>query len=131
MRALPEKVKQLLRKKVFAHLATVMPDGSPQVSPVWVDVDGDTILVNSAEGRLKDQNVRKDKRVALSVTDPDNPYSAVMIRGRVVDITNNGADAHIDKMAGKYLGKDKYPFRSPNEKRVLYKIQADRLASMG
>jgi len=131
MRALPEKVKQLLRKKVFAHLATVMPDGGPQVSPVWVDVDGDTILVNSAEGRLKDTNVRKDKRVALSVTDPDNPYNSVMIRGRVVDITNDGADAHIDKMAGKYLGKDKYPFRSPDEKRVIYKIRADRVASMG
>ena len=131
MRALPEKVKQLLRKKVFAHLATVMPDGGPQVSPVWVDVDGDTILVNSAEGRLKDANVRKDKRVALSATDPDNPYNAVMIRGRVVDITNEGADAHIDKMASKYLGQDKYPFRAPNEKRVIYKIRPERLATMG
>ena len=90
MHALPENVKQLLSKKVFAHLATVMPDGAPQVSPVWVDVDGDTILVNSAEGRLKDKNVRKDKRVALSVTDPDNPYHSVSIRGRVVDLAGAG-----------------------------------------
>src|SRR5688572_4468764 len=104
MRALTDKVKQVLGKKAFAHLATVMPDGSPHVSPVWVDVDGDTILINSAEGRLKDRNVRKDKRVALSATDPDNPYQSVTIRGRVAEITNEDADRHIDSMAKKYLG---------------------------
>src|SRR5262245_57181863 len=131
MRALPEKVKQLLRKKVFAHFATMMPsDDGPQVSPVWVDVDGDTILINSAEGRLKDKNVRADSRVALSATDPDNPYHAVMIRGRVVEITTQGADGHIDRMAKKYMGVDKYPFRQPGEKRVLYKIEADKVAVM-
>ena len=77
MRALSDKVKKLLGKKAFAHLATLMADGSPQVSAVWVDVDGDTILVNSAEGRLKDKNVHGDKRVALSVVDPDNPYESI------------------------------------------------------
>jgi PPOX class probable F420-dependent enzyme len=131
MRALSDKIKQVLGKKAFAHLATVMPDGSPQVSPVWVDVDGNTILINSAEGRLKDQNVRNDKRVALSLTDPDNPYHAVMIRGRVVEITNASADQHIDKMAKKYLGQDKYPYRQPGEKRVLYRIEPERISTMG
>jgi PPOX class probable F420-dependent enzyme len=131
MRALPTSVKQLLGKKVFVHLATVMPDGSPQVSPVWVDVEGDSILVNSATGRVKDENLKRDKRVALSVTDPDNPYRAVMIRGRVTEITESGARAHIDKMAKKYVGQDTYSFGKPGEVRVLYKIQADTISTMG
>jgi PPOX class probable F420-dependent enzyme len=131
MRTLPDKVKTLLQKPVFVHLATSMPDGGPQVSPVWVDVEGDAILINSAEGRLKDKNVRADARVALSVTDPENPYSAVMIRGRVVGITNDGADAHIDKLAKKYMGKDTYPYHSPTAKRVIYKIEAEKVSTMG
>ncbi len=131
MRALPPKVKAMLQKPVFVHLATAMDDGSPQVSPVWVDVEGDTILINSAEGRLKDKNVRGNKRVALSATDPENPYQAIMIRGRVVDITNEGADAHIDKMAKKYMGKDTYPYRNPAEKRVIYKIAPTKTSQMG
>jgi PPOX class probable F420-dependent enzyme len=131
MSGLSPKVKKLLGKKTFAHLATVMPDGSPQVSPVWVDIEGDTILVNSAEGRLKDKNVRRDQRVALSATDPENPYEAVMIRGRVVEVTKQGADEHIDRMAKKYIGKDKYPFSQPGEVRVLYRIEADKIAAMG
>jgi PPOX class probable F420-dependent enzyme len=130
MRALSDKVKQLLGKQAFAHLATVMPDGSPQVSPVWVDVEGDTILVNSAEGRLKDKNIQRDKRVALSLTNPENPYQAVMIRGRVTEITKQGADQHIDKMAKKYLGKDKYPGRAAGEVRVLYKIEPEKVSTM-
>ena len=130
MRALSDKVKQLLGKQAFAHLATVMPDGSPQVSPVWVDVEGDTILVNSAEGRLKDKNIQRDKRVALSLTNPENPYQAVMIRGRVTEITKQGADQHIDKMAKKYLGKDKYPGRAPGEVRVLYRIEPEKVSTM-
>jgi PPOX class probable F420-dependent enzyme len=131
MRALPDKVKQVLGKKTFVHLATLMPDGSPQVSPVWVDVDGNTIVVNSAQGRLKDKNIEKDKRVALSLTDPDNPYESITIRGRVAEVTTEGADQHIDKMAKKYLGKDKYPFRQPGEVRVLYKIQPEKVSTMG
>ena len=131
MRALSDKVKQVIGKKTFAHLATVMPDGGPQVSPVWIDVDGNILVVNSAEGRLKDKNVRKDQRVALSLTDPDNPYHSVMIRGRVVEITNQNADQHIDKMAKKYLGQDKYPFRQPGEKRVIYRIEPERVSTMG
>lgn len=131
MRALPAKVKELLGKKVFVHLATVMPDGSSQVSPVWADVEGDLIVVNSAKGRLKDNNIERDRRVALSFTDPDNPYSAVMIRGRVTEITQQGANETIDKLAKKYLGVDKYPYGQPGEVRVLYKIEAQKIATMG
>jgi PPOX class probable F420-dependent enzyme len=108
-----------------------MPDGSPQVSPVWVDVSGDTIVVNSAKGRRKDENLRGDVRVAISATDPDNPYVSVTIRGRVVENTTKGADAHADAMAKKYLGKDKYPFAQPGEVRVIYKIEPEHVSLMG
>ena len=128
---IPDKYKDLFNKKAFAELATLMPDGSPQVTPVWCDYDGQHVLVNSARGRLKDRNVERDPRVALSIPDPDNPYRYLAVRGRVVEITEKGADEHIDKMAKKYLGKDKYPFRQPGEKRVLYKIEPQRVQSYG
>jgi PPOX class probable F420-dependent enzyme len=131
MKALPESWKSTLNKPVFVHLTTLMPDGSPQASPVWVDLDGDTIVVNSAQGRVKDKNMRRDPRVAISVIDPDNPYKAIMIRGRVANISTQGADEHIDRMAKKYLGKDKYPFRSPNEVRVIYRIEPQQFSAMG
>jgi PPOX class probable F420-dependent enzyme len=131
MANIPSSHADILDKKSFAHIATLMPDGSPQVTPVWVDHDGDTILVNSAKGRRKDQNLERDGRVAVSITDPDNPYRALMIRGKVVKITTDGADAHIDKMAKKYMGKDKYPFRKPGEERVLYVIQVEKASTMG
>ena len=124
---IPEEFRDILEKKAFVHLATRMKDGSPQVSPVWVDVDGDRIVVNSARGRLKDRNMRADDRVALSATDPDNPYRALMIQGRVVEITEDGAEEHIDKMAKKYLGKDKYPFRREDEKRIIFKIKPENV----
>lgn len=127
---LSQNNKDIFSKKALVHIATRMPDGSPQVSPVWVDLDGDRIVVNSAKGRLKDRNMRADPRVALSVTDPDNPYVAIMIRGKVVKITEEGADAHIDKMAKKYLGQDRYPNRMPDEVRVLYYIEPERIATM-
>ena len=128
---LSNELVELLGKRTFVHLATCMDDGSPQVSPVWIDVDRGRILVNSAKGRLKDRNMRSDPRVALSVTDPENPYQGMMIRGRVVEITEDGADDHIDKMASKYLGKDRYPFRGSGEVRVKYYIEADRIARIG
>ena len=128
---LSEEQREIFSKKAFVHLATRMKDGSPQVSPVWVDTEGDHIVVNSAKGRLKDRNMRADPRVALSVTDPDDPYSAIMIRGRVVKITEEGADAHIDKMAKKYLGQDQYPYRTSDEVRVLYYIEPERVGTMG
>jgi PPOX class probable F420-dependent enzyme len=128
MAKLPDAWKAALKKPIFIHLTTLMPDGSPQASPVWVDVDGDTILVNSAQGRVKDKNIRRDPRIAISATDPDNPYNPLMLRGKVVGISTDGADAHIDAMAKKYLGKDKYPYARPGEVRVLYRIQADNVA---
>jgi PPOX class probable F420-dependent enzyme len=128
---IPEAFKDLFVKVAFAHLATLMPDGSPQVTPVWVDYDGSHVRVNSAKGRLKDKNMRRDKRVALSVQDPDNPYRYIAVRGEVVEITEQGADAHIDALAKKYLGKDRYPFRSPGEVRVMYKIRADKVSTSG
>lgn len=128
---IPATHRDILEKKSFAHLATLMPDGTPQVSPVWVDYVDGKILVNSARGRRKDKNLQHDPRVALSVTDPDNPYRALMIRGRVVGITTDGADAHIDKMAKKYMGQDKYPYRQPGEVRVVYTIEPEKVAVMG
>jgi PPOX class probable F420-dependent enzyme len=128
---IPEAFRDILDKKTLVHLATTGKDGGPQVSPVWIDREGDTIIVNSAKGRVKDRNMRSHDKVALSATDPDNPYRALMIQGRVVKITEEGADAHIDKMAKKYLGKDEYPFRSASEVRVKYFIEPTKVATMG
>ena len=127
---LSEGVKKLFRETNYGHMATLMPDGSPQVSPVWVDVDGDRILVNSAEGRVKPRNVRRDARVAISMYDQGNPYSSAFIRGRVVEITHEGADEHIDKLAKKYLGQDSYPYRQPGEQRVILVIEPEHVGSM-
>jgi PPOX class probable F420-dependent enzyme len=129
--AIPENFMDLFGKKAFGELATLMPDGSPQVTPVWCDYDGKHVLVNSARGRVKDRNVERDPRVAITIPDPDNPYRYLAIRGRVAEITEAGADAHIDKMAKKYLGKDRYPLRQPGEKRVLYKIEPQHVQAYG
>jgi PPOX class probable F420-dependent enzyme len=128
---IPEAFKDILDKRAFAHLATLMPDGSPHVTPVWWNFDGAHIRINSAKGRLKDKNMRREKRVALSIQDPDNAYRYLAIRGEVVEITENGADAHIDALAKKYLDKDRYPFRTPGEVRVQYKIRPDKISTMG
>ncbi len=127
---IPDTLKDLFTKKVFAHLATLMADGSPQVTPVWCDYDGTHILVNTAKERVKDKNMRRNKKVALDILDPDNPYRYLAIRGEVVEITEQGADDHIDKLAKKYLDKDRYPFRKSGEIRVLYKIRPDRVSTM-
>jgi len=126
-----EKYRDLFSKRAFASLGTLMPDGRPQVTPVWVDFDGQHVIFNSAKGRQKDRNVRRDPRVALAIVDPDNPYRYLEIRGQVAEITEEGADAHIDKMAKKYLGVDKYPYRQPGEVRVIYKIVPERTTMMG
>lgn len=130
MASLPQPLKELLQDKVFVHLATLMPDGTPQSSPVWVDVDGDEILVNTARGRVKDRNMTRDPRIALSVTATDNPYRAWMLRGHVTAQTTEGADAHIDRLSKKYLGLDRYPRRTAGEVRVIYRIAVDAIASM-
>jgi PPOX class probable F420-dependent enzyme len=127
---IPEQFRDLFNKKAFASLTTIMPDGSPQTTPVWCDTDGEHVIFNSAKGRQKDRNVRRDPRIAMAIIDPDNPYRYLEIRGKVVEITEQGADAHIDKMAKKYLGKDKYPFRQPGEVRVMYKIRPEHTTTM-
>jgi PPOX class probable F420-dependent enzyme len=128
---IPEPFKDLFGKVAYANIATVMPDGSPQVTPVWFDYDGNYLRVNSAKGRIKDKNMRRNKRVALSIQDPDNAYRYLAVRGNVEEITEQGADAHIDSLAKKYLGKDKYPFRGPGEVRVIYKIRPEKVSTMG
>jgi PPOX class probable F420-dependent enzyme len=119
------------RKKALAHLATVMPDGSPQVTPVWFDVSDDKVRVNTARGRVKDRNMQGNAAVALSIVDPDNPYRHVVIRGRITNVTEQGADDHIDSLAKKYLGADKYPGRKPGEVRVIYEIEPTSVSTMG
>ncbi len=133
METIPAKYRDLVEdaKKAFAHLATVMADGSPQVTPVWFDFDGTHIRVNTARGRLKDRNMQRNARVALAIMDPDNPYRHLTVRGRVVEVTETGADAHIDRLAGKYLGEPRYPYRRPGEVRVIYKILPERVGGMG
>lgn len=121
----------LTTKLTFAHLATSMKDGAPQVTPVWFSYDGNHILLNSARGRLKDRNMRARPRVALSILDPDNPYRYLQIMGRVVEVTETGGDAHIDALAMKYLGKESYPWRAPGEMRVIYKVAIDKVQTMG
>ncbi len=131
MVAIPDQFKDLLEKKAFAHLGTVMKDGTPQVTPIWFDYDGTHVRINSAKGRWKDKNMRNRPKVALSILDPDNPYRHMQVRGTVTEVTENGADAHIDSLAKKYLGQDKYPFRQPGEVRVIYKIAVERVNTMG
>ncbi len=113
----------LTKKKPLANLATLMADGSPQVTPVWFDFTDGKIRVNTARGRVKDRNMSRDPRVALVIVDPDNPYRHVQIRGRVTSVSEEGANAHIDSLAKKYLGVDKYPYGQPGEKRVTYVIE--------
>lgn len=122
-----EPVSRLFQNKNFGYLATLMSDGSPQVTPTWIDIDGDYIIINTAEGRIKHKNISNDPRVAVSVSDQVNPYNMVTVRGRVVEQTRNGAEEHIDKLAKKYLGLDKYPGRMPGEKRIILKIRPDKV----
>ena len=129
--AIPEKYVDLFKKPAFGNLGTLMKDGSPQVTPVWVDYDGKHIRFNSAKGRVKDKNIRRDPRISITLQDPENPYRYLEIRGKVVEITEKGADAHIDSLAKKYLGKDVYPYRQPGEVRVTYVIEPNSFSSMG
>jgi len=126
---LTPKARKLIDGKNFANLATLMPDGSPQVTPVWIDRDGDIILVNTAEGRQKPKNLARDPRVALDIFDQSDPYTWTQIRGRMVEMTKEGAEDHIDKMAKKYIGKEKYPWRQPGQDRILIKIQAEHISN--
>jgi PPOX class probable F420-dependent enzyme len=123
--------RELIEGKNFAHIATLMADGSPQNTPVWIEIEGDKIVFNTAEGRVKPRNLRRDPRVAISVTDAENPYRAAFIRGHVVGITPEGGDASIDSLAKKYMGVDSYPFRQPGEVRLVITVEPDHVSTMG
>ncbi len=127
---LSPEVREFLATRCYVHLATLMADGSPQVSPVWAETDGDLIVVNSAAGRVKDRNIKRDARVALSATHPDDPFKALMIRGRVVKVTEEGAEDGIDRLARKYIGGERYEWRRPGEVRVAYYIQPETVKTL-
>ena len=129
--SIPSQFLDLFQKKAFASLATLMPDGTPQVTPVWVDYDGKRVIVNSARGRRKDRNMKAGASVALAIVDPDNPYRYLQVRGRVAEVTEQGADEHIDRMAKKYLGQDRYPGHRPGDERVVVVVEPQHTTQMG
>jgi len=133
MATIPESYLDLMsyETKALANLATVQPDGTPQVTPVWFDYTDGKLTVNTAAGRVKHRNMTKNAAVALAIVDPKNPYRHVQIRGRVSNVTEEGADAHIDHLAMKYLGQEKYPFRNPAETRVIFEIEPTSFSVMG
>jgi PPOX class probable F420-dependent enzyme len=124
-------VRKIFEGKNFVFISSIMKDGSPQVTPTWVDIENGNILVNTAIGRIKHKNISRDPRVALAIADQNNPYDMVTVRGRTIEqLTGDAAEEHIDKMAKKYIGKDKYPFRLPGEKRVILKIKPEKVFHM-
>jgi PPOX class probable F420-dependent enzyme len=125
---LSDKAKELIARPVLATVATVGPDGAPQVTPVWVEEEGGDLVVNTAKGRVKQRNIERDKRVAVSIVDPSDPYNVVALRGTVTEMTPEGADAQIDHLAKKYLGVDEYPMRQPGEVRLKVRIRPDHIA---
>jgi PPOX class probable F420-dependent enzyme len=128
---IPEKFRHLMSdKRAFANLATVMADGSPQVTPVWFDYSNGKIRVNTAKGRVKSRTMTEGTKVALAIMDPDNSYRYIQVRGTVARATENGADQHIDSLAKKYLDKDTYPFRQAGEQRIMYEITPDSIDTM-
>jgi PPOX class probable F420-dependent enzyme len=127
MAAIPDEAKHLFENKDFAHVATINSDGSPQVSAVWVGIDGDLVTFNTAEGRVKTNNLHDNPNVAISITDQDNPYENLIVQGKVVEMTQDGADEDIDALAKRYLDADSYPFRQPGEERVIVKIEPQKV----
>jgi PPOX class probable F420-dependent enzyme len=123
--------RALLQAPNFASLATTMADGGPQASVVWIDVDGDDVLVNTAERRTKTENIRRDPRVAICLFDRNDPYRQLMLRGHVTGFTHEGADAHIDALAKKYTGADVYAGHRADQQRVIVRIAVDGVVRMG
>jgi PPOX class probable F420-dependent enzyme len=121
----------LTQKKALANLATIQPDGSPQVTPVWFDYTNGVVRVNTAKGRVKARNLSQGSKVAMSIVDPDNDYRYIQIRGTVTKETTDGAVAHIDSLAKKYLDKDVYPWHDPKSTRVIYEITPSAAQTMG
>jgi PPOX class probable F420-dependent enzyme len=128
---LSEKARALITRPLLASLATLNPDGSPQITPLWIDLEGDDVVFNTAQGRRKARNLERDARVAVTVIDPDDPYNVVAFQGTVTDVTTDGADAHIDALAKKYLGVDTYPMRREGEVRLRVTVRTDRIAMQG
>jgi PPOX class probable F420-dependent enzyme len=128
---IPERCLDLLAKPIVSNLVTLMPDGSPQVTPMWFEFDGEHIIMNSARGKVKERNMRRDPRVAVLIVSSDNPYRYIQIQGRVVEISEEGAEDSIDRLARKYLGLDAYPDRKQDEVRVMYKIVPEHVSGMG
>jgi PPOX class probable F420-dependent enzyme len=128
---LSEKARALITRPVLASLATLNPDGSPQITPLWVDLDGDDVVFNTAQGRKKARNLERDARVAVTVIDPDDQYNVVAFQGTVTDVATAGADAHIDALAKKYLGVDSYPMRREGEVRIRVTVRTDHIAMQG
>lgn len=126
-KSIPDEFRDLFTMRAYASLGTLRSDGWPQVTPVWCDVDGNSVIINTARGRRQDKNIRNDARVALIITDPGNPYRYLEIRGRAVEVPGAAADAHLDRMARKYLGTETYTYKQAGEVRVMYKIQAERV----
>jgi PPOX class probable F420-dependent enzyme len=126
---LTDPVIKIIKDKNFAFLGTIMKDGRPQVSPIWIDIDDNNniILFNTAQGRIKHKNISRDPRVSLSLVDKNNPYSMVTIQGTIIEQTTIGADEHIDKLAKKYLNIDRYPSHSPSITRVICKIKPEKM----
>ncbi|MDG7043790.1 MAG: PPOX class F420-dependent oxidoreductase [Nitrososphaerota archaeon] len=121
------KVEELINGKNFGYIASVSNGGNPHVTPVWIDMEGEYVLVNTAIGRVKQKNLRENAKVAIAVSDQANPYHYALVRGKIYKQTTKGADEHIDKLAKKYLGKDSYPWKSPNEQRVILYIKPERV----
>lgn len=126
---IPAEFLDLFKKKSFAHFATIMADGSPQITPVWIDYDGEFILVNSKVGRTKNNNVAERPAVAIEISDPENPYRYLMVRGTVVAIENQTDSTHIDSLAYRYVGAEKYPWGEPGEARQIFKIRPDHVVA--
>ena len=133
MSAIPENFLDLFSrdKKAFAHVATVMDDGSPQLTPVWFDYDGQNVVINTAAGRVKHKNMQLGSKIAIEISDPDNPYRYIQVRGKVIEITEADGDAVIDSLAKKYLNVDSYPGRRAGEQRVTYRISTDKIQVNG
>jgi PPOX class probable F420-dependent enzyme len=133
MNLIPETHRDLLtdEKRAFAYLATQMADGTPQVTPVWFNTLNDAIMINSAKGRVKDKNMRARPIVSLCIQDPKNPYRYLQVSGHVIEITEEGADAHIDALSGKYTGNSIYQNHQPQEIRVIYKIIPEKVDAHG
>jgi PPOX class probable F420-dependent enzyme len=123
---LTQAARTLISRPVIANVATVDQEGKPQLTPVWIDIDGDDLVFNTAKGRAKQSNLDRNPSVAVSVVDPDDPYNVVIVRG-TVEATEDGADAHIDALAKKYLDVDTYPMRRPGEVRIIYRVRADHV----